>query len=232
MFCRIEDKLMFGFYFLTAVVCLAFSTIFHTFSCHSRSVGKICGKLDYCGISLLCTGSFVPWIYYAFYCSPSAKLVYLILVPLFGASVIFISLCEKFASPAFRPMRAAVFVTFGVSIAVPFSHWFFSATHITISLTNVALVGLFYIGGAVLYAARIPERFFPGKCDYLFQSHQIFHVCVVAAALIHYLNIQDIASLSLSDHGNPYEAGVCASGLAPLPTVAAASISPQLVIGS
>ena len=28
-------------------------------------------------------------------------------------------------------------------------------------------MGAMYIGGALLYALRIPERFFPGKCDLL-----------------------------------------------------------------
>jgi len=37
-----------------------------------------------------------------------------------------------------------------------------------------------------LSASRIPERIAPGKFDYLFASHQIFHVCVVMAALTHW----------------------------------------------
>ena len=36
-------------------------------------------------------------------------------------------------------------------------------------------------------ANRIPERLWPGKFDYFFASHQIFHVCVVLAALSHYV---------------------------------------------
>ena len=39
-------------------------------------------------------------------------------------------------------------------------------------------MGALYITGAGLYAARIPERFLPGKCDIWFQSHQIFHLLV------------------------------------------------------
>lgn len=35
-------------------------------------------------------------------------------------------------------------------------------------------------------ANRIPERFAPGRFDYFFASHQIFHLCVVFAALAHY----------------------------------------------
>lgn len=38
-------------------------------------------------------------------------------------------------------------------------------------------------------ANRIPERLSPGKFDYFFASHQIFHVCVVLAALSHYVCI-------------------------------------------
>lgn len=39
-----EDKIVFGIYFLAVTVCLFFSTVFHTFSCHSHEVGKICCK--------------------------------------------------------------------------------------------------------------------------------------------------------------------------------------------
>lgn len=45
----------------------------------------------------------------------------------------------------------------------------------------------------MIYAARVPERFFPGRFDIMFHSHQIFHIFVVVAALIHLSNIQEIA---------------------------------------
>ncbi len=32
---------------------------------------------------------------------------------------------------------------------------------------------------------RIPERWMPGRFDLVFHSHQIFHVAVVTAALVH-----------------------------------------------
>lgn len=40
--------------------------------------------------------------------------------------------------------------------------------------------------GASLYACRWPECRFPGKFDLVFSSHQLFHICVVVAATIHY----------------------------------------------
>jgi adiponectin receptor len=60
------------------------------------------------------------------------------------------------------------------------------------------LTAALYLIGASLYAARIPERIFPGKFDIWFQSHQIFHVFVVAAAYVHYHGITKLASYRLT----------------------------------
>lgn len=54
-------------------------------------------------------------------------------------------------------------------------------------------MGFFYITGAILYAGRVPERLFPGKCDYLFQSHQIFHLLVNLSAFFHYLGLRELS---------------------------------------
>lgn len=43
--------------------------------------------------------------------------------------------------------------------------------------------------GAVIFALRVPERWSPGAFDLFLSSHQLFHVCVVAAALVHYRGI-------------------------------------------
>ncbi|POI19429.1 hypothetical protein CIB84_016826 [Bambusicola thoracicus] len=56
----------------------------------------------------------------------------------------------------------------------------------------LALMACLYITGAALYAARIPERFFPGKCDIWFHSHQLFHVFVVAGAFVHFHGVSNL----------------------------------------
>lgn len=63
-------------------------------------------RLDYCGIALLIMGSFVPWLYYGFYCHYEHKLVYLSVVLVLGVSSIFVSLYDKFSEPNLRPLRA------------------------------------------------------------------------------------------------------------------------------
>jgi adiponectin receptor len=40
--------------------------------------------------------------------------------------------------------------------------------------------------GAAFYASRFPERWKPGAFDLALHSHQLFHVAVVVAAVIHY----------------------------------------------
>lgn len=46
--------------------------------------------------------------------------------------------------------------------------------------------GVVYIFGAVLYSKKWPERQFPGIFDNFGNSHNIFHVCVIIGAAIHW----------------------------------------------
>lgn len=62
-------------------------------------------RLDYCGIALLIMGSFVPWLYYGFYCHYEHKLVYLTVVLVLGVLSIIVSLYDKFSEPNLRPLR-------------------------------------------------------------------------------------------------------------------------------
>lgn len=62
-------------------------------------------------------------------------------------------------------------MTFGLIGVVPALHYgavegFFS-NFTLISLGWLLLMGFLYIAGALLYALRVPERFFPGRCDLL-----------------------------------------------------------------
>lgn len=63
-------------------------------------------RLDYSGIALLIMGSFVPWLYYSFYCSPQPRLIYLSVVCVLGISAIIVAQWDRFATPRHRPTRA------------------------------------------------------------------------------------------------------------------------------
>ncbi|XP_050812266.1 adiponectin receptor protein 1 isoform X1 [Gopherus flavomarginatus] len=192
----LQEKVVFGIFFLGAVLCLSFSWLFHTVYCHSEKVSRTFSKLDYSGIALLIMGSFVPWLYYSFYCSPQPRLIYLSIVCVLGISAIIVAQWDRFATPKHRQTRAGVFLGLGLSGVVPTMH--FTIAEGFVKATTVGQMGWFflmavmYITGAGLYAARIPERFFPGKFDIWFQSHQIFHVLVVAAAFVHFYGVSNL----------------------------------------
>ncbi|KXJ22530.1 Adiponectin receptor protein [Exaiptasia diaphana] len=119
-------------------------------------------------------GSFIPPLYYGFYFFKTTRLVYFFLVTALG-----------------------VFLTFGCSGIVPAIHFIaahgISVAHRQASVGWMALMGVLYILGTIAYASRVPERFFPGRFNIWFQSHQIFHVLVVAAALVHLYGICQMA---------------------------------------
>ncbi|XP_020813919.1 adiponectin receptor protein isoform X1 [Drosophila serrata] len=192
-----QEKIVFGAFFIGAIVCLGFSFAFHTLSCHSVEMGRLFSKLDYCGIALLIMGSFVPWLYYGFYCHYQPKVIYLSVVCVLGVLSIVVSLWDKFSEPGLRPLRAGVFMSFGLSGVIPAIHysimegWFSQMSRA--SLGWLILMGLLYILGALMYALRVPERWFPGKFDIWGQSHQIFHILVIAAAFVHYHGISEMA---------------------------------------
>ncbi len=64
------DVWAFGCFFLGATLCLGTSATYHTISNHSPLVNQLGNQLDYAGIVALIVGSFIPSIYYGFYCNP------------------------------------------------------------------------------------------------------------------------------------------------------------------
>ena len=67
-------------FFLGVAFCLGMSATFHTVSNHSPTVAKFWNQMDYAGISLLIAGSFIPSIYYGFWCDAQRQWTYWIMV--------------------------------------------------------------------------------------------------------------------------------------------------------
>jgi adiponectin receptor len=54
-----------------------------------------------------------------------------------------------------------------------------------------------YVSGALMFAFRVPEIWFPGRHDIWFHSHQWMHICVVAAAFIHWMGLLELLKIRL-----------------------------------
>ncbi|CAN8068484.1 unnamed protein product [Agarophyton chilense] len=174
---------------LTALICLFFSTIFHTFWVHSPRALHLLGKLDFLGISLLISGHAISGIYYAFYCTPTIAHRYYALIisaELFTVPCIF---APTFGTPAARPFRVFVFAALASTTVLPLFHSIWSQTAALYELAvgvGSALSALFmYAVGAMFYISRFPECCRVGMHDRFFASHQLLHIAVLLGVGFH-----------------------------------------------
>ncbi|PWY92494.1 hemolysin-III channel protein Izh2 [Aspergillus heteromorphus CBS 117.55] len=183
------DLVAFGCFFAGAAFCLGMSATYHTISNHSPVVARVGNAFDYVGIVGLIVGSFVPSVYFGFYCLPDLQRLYWTMICTIGLGCTLVSIFPHFRTPRWRPFRAAMFVGMGLSAVFPVIHGLrlYGLEQMTrqIGLGWLLLQGFLYILGASIYAARLPERLRPGQFDLWGSSHQIFHVLVVCAAVAH-----------------------------------------------
>ncbi|KAI4173835.1 MAG: hypothetical protein LQ348_006466 [Seirophora lacunosa] len=115
------------------------------------------------------------------------------LISIIGIGCAAVSVIPRFRTPQWRPFRASMFVAMGLSAVVPVLHglklYGLRQMNDRISLSWLVSQGFLYVLGAGLYAARVPERFEPGKFDVWGSSHQIFHVLILFAATAHLLGL-------------------------------------------
>lgn len=101
-----------------------------------------------------------------------------------------------------------MFVALGLSAVIPVLHgsslYGIDQMQKQIGLNWVILQGALYIIGAGIYAARVPEKWHPGRYDVLGSSHQIFHLFVVAAATSHLFGL-----LKAFDYRHSTMGGAC-----------------------
>ncbi|TRM63569.1 hemolysin-III related-domain-containing protein [Schizophyllum amplum] len=178
----------------SAVFCLSASAFYHAASSHSYSVARRCHALDYSGVVVLTVGSFYPSLYYGFYGDARMQAAYISGITLIGIGAAYVVLSPEYSKPTHRGTRTSVFIALGLCAVVPVAHWFFTHGASTLLLDMgygwLVASGALYIAGALIYANRIPERYSPGTFDYYLSSHQIFHVCVVLAALAHLAGVR------------------------------------------
>lgn len=198
------EKWNFMQFAFACAACMFMSSTFHCVKAHSPAVCKHYNQLDYFGIVILITFSLNSIMLFAFYDVPHVKWFFVCLFLILGSACTVLTLHPDFAIPLYRPIRSTMFVLFGLSgvlpvlVAIHMYGW--STAKDRASIQWLILEGAFYIGGALLYAMRIPERFTyvdqdhqsllakptVGRFDIFGNSHQIFHCMVVIASYCHW----------------------------------------------
>ena len=143
-------------------------------------------QLDHLGIVLVMWASMAPTDYFGFYCSPRLQSAYIVLATLSALGCAVFTLRPQFRTPAFRTSRSIMFALLGVSAFVPVLHGVVSNGW---RLQNQRMAVSYFIGlgllngmGTVIYASRVPERWYPRRFDIFGASHQIMHVLVAMGA--------------------------------------------------
>jgi adiponectin receptor len=187
------------------LVCLGCSTCFHTMNAHDDSkICKILHKMDYFGITCLITGSFIPTIIFGFACDPLWKWIYLGIVLVMGAFGLIGPWFNFWTEVKYRTFRVFVYVVLVGSGVFPIIHINFI---LPVSQTAPYTIGLaleiaVYLCGMLIYSFCLPERLFPGYFDVWFSSHQVWHIFVLAGAMIHFFTV---ASMYRNWHLMPSE---------------------------
>ena len=151
-------------------------------------------RLDYAGISILIAGSTYPPIFYIFYCDPIYYWTYLSLISFTGLIVFICSLTPQLQEPRNSHYRGALFLAFGLLSAAPLIHFFIQINlywPFIDTIPYLLMMGFFYIFGTFFYVSKVPECCSPGTFDIVGNSHNIWHLMVLTAAIFHYAGAMD-----------------------------------------
>ncbi|KAG5490706.1 hypothetical protein JKF63_00828 [Porcisia hertigi] len=183
--------IIFGAFSFACVMCLLCSACFHTFLCHmSEDLYHRMHALDYYGITFLVVGSFLPFCFYTMSCAPEWRNAYLSMIGTFGVVGLIGPFFRHWTSEAFATKKIIFYVCMAGSGIIPTVHISqmipldISAPYVKGLLLMLTLYGV----GVFIYAFRIPEALSPGTFDLYFSSHQVWHLCVLGAAITHFYN--------------------------------------------
>ena len=183
---------------VAATLMFGLSAGYHTFQPLSKRAFQRWLVADKIGIAAMIGGSFVPGVWLGFRCQPLTVRVFwlcdAVLLTAIGATM---ALGRK------RTYHRFVFASLVLSALAPALHWWSVASPSLKEKLAPNLVAMFawYALGFLIYVANWPERHFPGSFDLFGASHQLWHLCILFAALSWLRNI-DIC-LSLIDQHQP-----------------------------
>lgn len=187
--------LIFGFYSFSCLMCMVCSACFHMLIAHiSERLYSWAHALDYFGITFLVVGSFIPFCYYCFACEPTWRKTYLTMICSFGVVGFLGPLFRRWTSRAFATKKIAFYVCMVSSGLLPIGHIAYlnrAGQHLPYIHGLLRMMFLYGLG-VFIYAFKIPEIFLPGRFDVFCSSHQIWHLCVLGAALTHFYNSVDM----------------------------------------
>ncbi|PNP37359.1 hypothetical protein TGAM01_v210362 [Trichoderma gamsii] len=191
------DVVVAAIFFMMACLTLVCSTIWHTMSAVADvNAVSMFACVDYTGISLLIAASIMTTEYTAFYCDPVSRWVYMGLTAFLGIGGVILPWHPKFNGTDMAWARVGFFVGLALTGFMPILQLYFShgPEFVYDFYSPISKSLLVYFSGAVVYASKVPERWFPGMFDYIGGSHNLWHAAVLGGIIFHYTAMQQFFS--------------------------------------
>ncbi|KAF2757263.1 adiponectin receptor protein 1 [Pseudovirgaria hyperparasitica] len=188
------DVFVAAIFFFAACKCLACSTMWHTMnSIADHCIMERFACVDYTGISLLVAASIMTTEYTAFYCEPASRWTYMLTTAALGIGGVVLPWHPTFNRADMAWARVCFYCSLALTGFLPVAQLVLTrgAAWAYYFYAPVVKSVLVYFVGAVLYASKTPERWWPGMFDYVGGSHNIWHLAVVIGILFHYLAMHD-----------------------------------------
>ncbi|KAL8764372.1 MAG: hypothetical protein Q9184_000077 [Pyrenodesmia sp. 2 TL-2023] len=186
-------------FFFAACKCLVCSCMWHTMSSIAeQTLMERFACVDYTGISMLIAASIMTTEYTAFYCEPVSQRTYMTLTAILGIGGVILPWHPTFNRADMNWLRVLFYVSLAATGFAPVFQlsltrggawsWYF--------YSPIAKSVMVYLGGALIYASQVPERWLRGWFDYAGGSHNIWHFAVLGGIIYHYAAMQKFFSFA------------------------------------
>lgn len=89
----------------------------------------------------------------------------------------------------YRVLKTVCFIALGFSGTIPLMHFQYHLGYVHFITLWLLVMGACYLVGAAIYVTQVPERWWPGAFDFIGSSHQLWHLSIFAAVLVHYVGL-------------------------------------------
>lgn len=172
-----EPRLAIGIYVLGLLGLFGVSTVYHRVDWKRPSARQWMRRLDHTMILVFIAATYTPFALLVLE-GRSAMVVLIVLWAIALAGVLFNLVWIN----APKVLRVVIYISVGVAAAIPFPEM---ASSLGVGGTTLLLAGgVLYLIGAIIYAAKRPNPR-PGVFGY----HEVFHLLVIAAAILQFAAI-------------------------------------------
>lgn len=150
-------------------------------------------------------GSTIASTYFGFHCDALTRNTYFVLATTMGAAAASATFSPFLKTAAGRNLRCLAYALLGLTAFASASHgvlvnsWDEQNRRQSLSYF-IGLAGLNGLG-TIVYAVRVPERWFPRTFDICGSSHQILHVLVMLGAYSHSVGLHKALRYWQEQHG-------------------------------